>query len=186
MQLDNEHIPVLNVSAKLVRVQSNHRLGSRSRHWTTRRRQRSDQLIFPGSCSSCLHSNSFIIDTNAVFFRHLNYRGQGVGSAHTKARAVPRVSPSGQWPLRGQAEQFLTRRKASVRITPPSLSSSKLYCTVDGASRTAATVSSIRVLRRHRCRSPPYSYLIWCLKRHKGSGLAIIQSNSQPTPAIWL
>lgn len=52
--LDTEHIRLLQVWAKLVHVQSNHRLGSRSHHQTTRGRQLLDQLIFPGNCCSCL------------------------------------------------------------------------------------------------------------------------------------
>lgn len=52
--LDTEHIRLLQVWAKLVHVQSNHRLCSRSHHQTTRGRQLLDQLIFPGNCCSCL------------------------------------------------------------------------------------------------------------------------------------
>lgn len=48
-----KYILLLQVRAKLVHVQSNHRLGSRSHH-QNHSRQLLDQLIFPGNCSCCL------------------------------------------------------------------------------------------------------------------------------------
>lgn len=52
--MSSQHIPPLRVGAKLVHVQSNHRLGCSPGHQTTRGRQLLDQLIFPGNCLSCL------------------------------------------------------------------------------------------------------------------------------------
>lgn len=116
----------------------------------------------------------FSFDTNAVFFLHLNYRGQGVGCAHTKTLAMPWVSP---WPVTTLRTGWILSHREEGHSQNNSASSShswsSLYCWLSQsyktntlsspslgalcgheANRMTATVSSIRVPTPCGCMSP--------------------------------